>query len=334
MPNPVFGTQIPFPALEYLTCVIDKTNKHIIIIEMHHRSPYVLSRFLTAPGEIYGRSYVWNSMPDILTINKISKRILQAIDFAIFPVNLVKDETSVAVSQITPGAFIQGIDSRGETTIRQLPPFANPQIGMEFYNTKVNELDDGLVARDIFPSDAPNMTATEVNERKIQANNRIRPILIRLEHEDLNRTVLRSLNLLEQQGRLPQFPYDAVKITPEELPNPLMTLRVHFSGQMARMQKLQEIVNNDVIFQKTLQAAQVDSSVLDLINLDGLIAEDAKIYGISPSVTNSAESVQNIRRQRAEAEEKQAEAENESKSVDNLVKLKEAGIDPGRIAQV
>jgi hypothetical protein len=337
MPNPAYGIPLPhgeiLPTLEYLTCVLDKTNKSIVDIATHHHSPYVLSRFLVAPNETYGRSYVWNAMPDIVSINRISKRILQGVDFAIFPVNLVKDETSITQSQITPGAFIAGLDYNGNPTIRQLPPFANPQVGIEFYNLKANELDDELAAREIFPAESSNMTATEINERRIQANNRVRPLLVRLEHEDLNKTVRRTLSLLEQKGKLPPFPYEKLQISPEEMPNPLDSLQVHFSGQMARMQKLQDIVNSDALFQKILQAAQVDPSVLDRMNLDALIVEEAKIYGISPAIMNKEEQVQSIRQQRAQVEEQRLQMQNESATIDNLVKLKEIGIDPGSIAQ-
>jgi hypothetical protein len=331
-PNPVYGMH---PAvLPYITVVIDKTNKHIVDIGMNHQPPYVISRFFVAPGEIYGRSHVWNAMPDILSINRVSKRILQGIDFAIFPVNLVKDETSIIQNQITPGAFIPGIDHNGNATIRQLPPFANPQVGTDFYNMKVAELDDGLIARDIFPAESPNMTATEVNERKIQANNRLRPVLIRLEHEDLNKTIRRSLKLLEQSGRLPPFPYDKLQISPEELPDPIMSLRVRFSGQLAKMQKLQEIVNNDLIFQKLMQAGQIDPTVFDRFVTDELIKEDAKIYGISPSIMRSDEEAEQIREQRSAEQERQRSEQEESMKIDNILKLKEAGIDVGRIAQI
>jgi hypothetical protein len=334
MPNPAFKMQLPLPTLEYITCVIDKTNKVIVDIETHHQSPYIVSRFFIAPNEIYGRSFVWNAMPDIVSINRISKRILQGIDFAIFPVNLVKDETSITQSQITPGSFVQGLDFNGNPTIRQLPPFSNPQVGVEFYNLKINELEDELVARDIFPIESSNMTATEVNERKIQANNRVRPMLVRLEHEDLNKTVRRTLTLLEQKGKIPPFPYEKLQISPEDLPDPLNSLQIKFSGQMARMQRLQDIVNSDLLFQKVLQAAQVDQSVLDRINLDTLIVEDSKIYSVYPGIVNSDEDVQNIRQQRAQASEQQQQMQNESATIDNLIKLKEVGIEPGSIARV
>lgn len=331
MPNPIYGQQLPIPPMKYITCVIDKTNKCVVDINQHHQSPYIVSRFLVAPGEIYGRSYVWYAMPDIIAINRTSKRIMQGIDYATLPVNLVQDETSITQSQITPGAFVQGLDFHGNPTIKQMQPLSNPQIGIEFYNIKSNELNDVLVARDVFSAESSNMTATEVNERKIQANNRIRPLLVRLETEDLNNTVRRALSLLDQIGKLPQFPYEELQISSEELPNPIEMLNVQFSGQLAKMQKLQEIVNSDALFQKTLQAAQVDQSVLDRINLDAFIVEDAKIYGVSPLLLNDEQTVQSIRESRAKAAQAESSAQQESMSIDNLVKLKEAGIAPERL---
>jgi hypothetical protein len=192
------------------------------------------------------------------------------------------------------------------------------------------------------------MTATEVNERKIQASNRLRPILVRLEQEDLNKTILRSLSLLSEIGALQPFPYEQIQqiwqtqmgsemplgTLQQLLPDPLSQIRIVFSGPMARMQKLQDIQNSDLLFQKTMQASQVDQSVLDRINVDQLIAMDAEIYGVSPKVINPEEIVQSIRQSRAEqqaaqaeAEQKQAQVASETTVIDNILKLKEAGID-------
>ncbi len=323
MPNPLSGKM---PMLGCVSCVIDKTNKRIVDIGLHHSSPYIVSRFFISPGEIYGRSYVWNAMPDIIAINKLSKRVLQGIDFATLPVNLVQDANSLNMSQITPGSFIQGLDAHGRPTIQPMQFGGNPGMALEFYHAKLNDLDEALVARDIFGAENPNMTATEVNERKIQASNRLRPVLVRLEKEDLNRTVIRSLELLNQVGKIPPFPYDELKISPEELPNPLSQLGVCFSGQMARMQRMQEIQSSDLLFQKTLQAAQVDQSVLDRVNLDALISMDAEIYGVSPKVLNSDKSVQQIREERAKQQQAQQQVQQESATLDNIIKLKDAGI--------
>lgn len=323
IPNPL---RDKIPSVNYASCVIDKMNKHIVDIGLHAYSPYVVARFFLAPGEIYGRSYVWNSMPDIIAINRLSKRTLQGIDFATLPITLVKDITSLPVAQITPGAFVQGLDANGRPTFQQVQYAGNVSVGIEYLNMKLNDLEEGLVARDIFPAEATNMTATEVNERKIQAFSRIRPLLVMLENEDLNKTVLRTLKLLEQIGQLPMFPYESLKIDPQQLPDPISMLRVVFSGQMAKMQRTQEIVNSDLLVQKTIQCAQTDPSVLDRVNLDQLIALDAEIYGVNPSIINSDEAVQQIREARAQQQQAEQQAQTEAVMLDNLVKLKEAGI--------
>ncbi len=326
IPNPL---KEKIPSVNYASCTIDRTNKHIVDIGLHAYSPYVVSRFFITPGEIYGRSYVWNSMPDIIAINRLSKRILQGIDFSTLPITLVKDITSLPVGQITPGAFVQGLDANGRPTFQQMQFGGNVSVGLEYLNIKLNDLEEGLVARDIFPAESTNMTATEVNERKIQAFSRIRPLLVMLENEDLNKTVLRTLKLLEQIGQLPAFPYDSLGIDPQQLPDPIGTLRVTFSGQMAKMQRTQQIVDSDLLVQKTIQCAQTDPSVLDRVNLDQLIAMDARIYGVNPEVINSDEVVQQIREARAQQQQAEQQAQTEAAMLDNFIKLKEAGIDEG-----
>lgn len=314
------------PTLKYISCVIDVLNKNVVDVGLHAVSPYIVSRFFVVPGETYGRSYVWNAMPDITALNRLSKRILQGVDFATLPVVLVKDGTSIPQAQITPGSFIQGLDVNGHPTFQQMTFGGNVPMAMEYYNAKLNDLEDSLVARDIFPAEAPNMTATEVNERKIQASNRIRPLLVRLEAEDLHKTVIRSLKLLEQLGQLPPFPYEELELVPEQLPDPIGMLRVTFSGQMAKMQRLQDISNMDSIFQKVVQLAQVDPSVLDRINVDQIVANEAEIYDVPKNVINSDEVVEQIRTARQAQQEAQQQAESESAMLDNFIKLKEAGI--------
>jgi hypothetical protein len=323
-PNPL-SKQIPSPP--YMTCVIDKRNKHIVDVALHRQHPYVVARFDVAPNEIYGRSYVWTAMPDIKIINRLAKRAVQSADYAVNPPILVRDITSVVQTQLTPNSFVQGLSADGRPTMTPMNLGANFPFLMEYYQSKLNDLDEALVARDIFSPEAPNMTATEVNERKIQANNRLRPILVRLEHEDLNKTIVRSFSLLAEIGLIPAFPYQELRLLPELLPDPLGQIRVRFSGQMARMQRLQDIQNNDMLFQKTLQAAQVDQSVFDRIKLDELIALDAEIYGVNSKILTSDEEVQQIRDQRAKQQEEQAQMQQETAAVDNMIKLKEAGLE-------
>lgn len=314
------------PSLNYISCVVDKTNKTIVDIGMHDVPPYIVSRFFVAPGETYGRSFVWNAMPDILAINRLSKRILQNIDFATLPITLVRDATSIPQAQLTPGAFVQGLDVNGRPTFQQMQFGGNVPLAMEAYNAKINDLEEALVARDIFAQESPSMTATEVNERKIQASNRLRPMLIRLETEDLSKTVRRTLYLLQQQGQLPPFPYEALEIPPDQLPDPIGMLRVTFSGQMSKMQKMQDISTYDNIFNKAIQLAQVDPSVFDRLKLEELLVKEAEVYGVPETVLNSDKVVAQIREAKQKQADEQQKQQSELAMLDSMVKLKSAGI--------
>jgi hypothetical protein len=337
--NPL-AERIPSPA--YMTCVIDKRNKHIVDVSLHYQHPYIVARFNIAPNEIYGRTYVWEAMPDILIINRLTKRAVQSADYAVSPPILVKNAADVVQAQLTPNSFIQGLDGNGRPTMVPMNIGGDFQTLMAFYQSKLNDLDEALVARDIFAPESPNMTATEVNERKIQAANRLRPILVRLEHEDLNKTIRRSISLLSETGQIPLFPYEEIGkqlqmpegMLQQLMPDPVSQIKIRFSGQMAKMQRLQDIQNSEMLLQKTLQAAQIDQTVLDRINLDELIVTDAEIYDVNPRVINPEEVVRQIREQRsqqqaaqAEQQEAQAQVQNEALAIENILKAKEAGID-------
>ncbi len=316
-----------FPSLPYVSCVIDKTNKILVDLKLHQFKPYIVSRFFITPGEDYGRSPVWNAMPDIIKINIISKRILTAYDYSVAPPILVRDWSSVANYQLAPNTFVQGLDENGRAMMQPMALGTNLPFSIDYYSALMNELDDVLMARDIFSPESPNMTATEVTERKIQASNRMRPILVRLEYEDLNNTIRKTFSLLAALGKMPQFPYEESKIPAELLPDPTSMIRISFSGQISRMQKLQDVQNNDIIFNKALNLAQVDPKVMAWINFDSIIRKDAEILGVSTEVIESEENVIKIREAQREAEEAQSAMNQATQQLDAQIKMKEAGLD-------
>lgn len=323
MPNPLKNE---FPTLDWISCVIDKTNKNIVDIGLHTRNPYIISRFMVAPGETYGRSLVWYAMPNISAINRLSKRALQMVDYASLPVYLVKDAQSLPRVQVTPGAFIQGLDESGRPTIQPMQYGGDLGLLMEMYKQKIEEFKRCILAEDMTPYADTNKTATEVNSINIQMANRIRPPIVLLEYEELYRTIMRTLTLMQQVGMLPEFPYEQLGINPEDLPNPILDLRVTFAGQMFNMQRLQDLENSKLFLADVTQMAQVSPTILDCVNLDEFAKQDADIHRVSPSIINPDEQVQKIREERAAQQEEQAKLEQQQIQVDNLIKIKEAGL--------
>jgi hypothetical protein len=313
MPNPIAKM---FPTTRYVSVTIDISNKQIVDVGLHYNSKYCVSRFDVAPGEIYGRSYVWEAMPDIMILNTLNKRAIQSADFAIWPMFLAQDATSISPHQLTPRAIIQGLDSQGRPTIQTLPGVGgNFPFLMEYFQAKLNDVSEALVAKDIFTPEVKGMTATEVTKREIQANTRIRPMLVRLEHEYLNRVVQTTLELLQGAGQLPIFPYEETGIPPELLPDPISQIKISFSGHLAKMQKLQETYNNDLFFQRLMQCAQLDPTVLDRVSLDAMVVEYAKIYGVKSSIMNTPDVVQKLRATRQAQQQKQAQMQEQQQAL-------------------
>lgn len=309
MPNPL---KQKMPSLDYLSCVVDKANKYIVTYNFHAYNPYVISRFFVTPGEIYGRSNVWNVMPNIVIVNKVTKMITHGVDFSIFPILLTTDMGSFPKYPMTPGVTIQGLDSMGRPKFQTLPMVGNIAVALEFMKQQMDIIRKGLVVSStILPPDQVIGTATESEIRTKQYSNAVRPLIVMLESEDLNLTIKRTLKLLEQTGQLPPFPYDALQISPEDLPDPIRNLNVTFSGPMATLQKMQDIRNQDEFLQKVMQIAQINPEVMDAVNMDQIVMEEAKAYNLNPGVINSDEVIQQVREERAKQAQQQQEKQEE-----------------------
>ncbi|MDR1260813.1 MAG: head-tail connector protein [Rickettsiales bacterium] len=334
-PNPYLG--MPGQIYPYLVITIDPGNRYLIGYGYHFKPPYAIARFFVKSGEVYGHSVLWDGIPDISTINKLAKIYLKGEAYRESPALLVKDANSFMAKKIRPSAIVQGLDSQLRPQIVPLNMTANPRSSMELYSFKLNDIDETLLFKDIFPPQSPTMTATEVNERVMQMYNRVKPTLIGLQGEDLNNTVLRTLSLMDFLGILPPFPYDDVaseigvdgidtSTLMMLLPKPIMQLNISFGGKIAKMQNLSDVRNDEIFLQKVVMAAQVDPSVLDRINLDQLLAAEAEAYDLDPKIIRSDKEVAAIReeraktmRQREQLELQQTALKNQNQTLENQV---------------
>lgn len=323
-PNPLVGK---IPTLSVVKYVIDIQNKFLIDVGVSHDLPYIVSRFFVSPGETYGRSYVWYAMPDIKTTNKLSKLMLLGAEYSMLPMILTKDTTTANRNNMAPGAMIQGLDMNGNATMRPMSLGGDVGMTSNLFYKKLQSLDEALIVNDIFPQFEKNMTATEINKREILAANRIRPLIVRLESEDLNKVVIRSLHLLNQIGKLPPFPYEELGILPEQMPDPISQLKIRFTGQMARMQKLQELMDLDNFINDIGKVSQFDSEAVDWLDSDDYIKKSGNLRCISHSTIRGDEQVADIRRRRRESQAQQASQVAAQQEFERIVRMKEVGFD-------
>ncbi|MDR2724882.1 MAG: head-tail connector protein, partial [Candidatus Adiutrix sp.] len=93
-----------------------------VLRESGYRSlPYVVSRFVLAPGEVYGRSPAMSVLGSIIQVNVIQKTIIRAAEKMVNPPVLVSDDDVLSGFSLKPAAIIPGgLDPQGNQLVRPL----------------------------------------------------------------------------------------------------------------------------------------------------------------------------------------------------------------------
>lgn len=294
---------------KYIVVTLDVEKPLIVNVEMHKYPPLIFSRFLKAANEIYGKSYVWQAMPEIRTMNKLAERIMRSVDYGSLGIFLAHDSLSIASQYIAPGGIVaNGLDDQGRP--RFMPVNlgqGNTSLSLEFFDRTQQTLYDMFLARPPeSPTAAQAYTATEIKNRALMMDKRARSLILPLEAQDLLVCILRVWDLLMEKGVIPPFPYQIVEdingnpILPDRLPDPLSMMNVYFAGQLAKMQKAQKIHDTDQMLQKLLMLVQVAPDILDNVNMDEVIRECADVYEVSESIMRDPKIVEKIRQNREE----------------------------------
>ena len=105
---------IQMTKVDLITRLMTMEGDHKILHRESKSSPWVISRFMVAPGEIYGRGPCLYALPDIKTLNKVIELNLKNASLSIGGVFTAVDDgvLNPQAIQIVPGAII-GVSSNG-----------------------------------------------------------------------------------------------------------------------------------------------------------------------------------------------------------------------------
>ena len=169
--------------------------------------PYSIPRYLTAPGEIYGRGPAMNVLAGINVLNEQKKIVLKQGHRAVDPVLLAHDDGIMDGMSLKPGATNYGaVNSDGRPLVHTLP-VGNISIGKELMDDERLAINDAfLVTLFQILIDTPQMTATEVLERAREKGALLSPTMGRHQSEGLGPMIEREVDLLIYQGLVPPAP--------------------------------------------------------------------------------------------------------------------------------
>jgi hypothetical protein len=281
----------------YYISVKDK----MVISEGGYRSfPYAVSRYVTAPGECYGRSPAMLALPSIKTLNEQKKTILKQGHRAVDPVLLLHDDGILDTFSMKPGAAnAGGMTADGRPLVGTLP-VGNVAIGadlMEMERAVINDV--FLVSLFQILVDSPQMTATEVLERTREKGALLSPTMGRQQSEYLGPLVEREIDVLAHQGRIPEMPPELIEAQGEYV--------IEYDSPLSRAQKAEEATG---LFRYMEWAAGYTNSTgnpapWDHINVDVAGPEIMDVNAVPARWRNTAEAVKQIRQGRAQAAQQQ-----------------------------
>lgn len=259
--------------------------------------PFPVNRYLTAPGELYGRSPAMLALPALKTINAEKEIVLKQGQRAVDPVLLAFDDGVIDSFDLRPGAINPGgVDSMGRKLVQRLDDGVGISVGLDLMELERKDINDiFLVSIFMHLQENPQMTATEVLERTREKGALVSPTVGRQQVDALAPMIERELDLMADQGLLSDPP-------PELVEAGGVDYEIEYESPLARAQKAEEAAG----FLRTLEIAgnvaaiTQDPSHLDIFDLDAALPELNWINAGPSRWIRSPEVIEQIRAGRAQ----------------------------------
>lgn len=283
----------------YASYYISLTTNELITEGGYRKFPLCASRYVQAPGEVYGRSPATMVLPTLKTINAMKKDQLTQSHRAVNPVYLTEDDGIIGFS-MRPGAINKGGMRNGRKTIEMLD-IGQPQVTDEAM-TKEAAIIDGAFLVDLFKillGDPKIFTATQIVEMMSQRGILIAPTVGRQQSEYLGPLIDRELDLLQNMRLLPPPPPAILEARGE--------YNVQYASPLQRDQRAQEVA----AFQRTIDMATAvanvsgDPSIFDTFDFGTALPAVADINGVPESWMASDQQKAQKAKVRAEAQQRQ-----------------------------
>ena len=192
--------------LPFASVVIDVASEHVVAESGFHEFPFAVPRWDTASGEIYGRSPGMIALADSNTLQQMGKTILVAGHKAVDPPLVQINDAVIGTARTFPGG-VSYVDAQALRDLGGMRPLApletggNIPLGREMQNDTRSQIEAAFF-RNVFhlPVGGPQMTATEVLERKEEFLRTIGPVVGRLETDYVGVVPQRAFMILLRAG--------------------------------------------------------------------------------------------------------------------------------------
>tara|TARA_R110002110_G_C13420104_1_gene714391 strand:+ start:360 stop:2204 length:1845 start_codon:yes stop_codon:yes gene_type:complete len=263
-------------SLPWASVFVDMASERLLSEGGFADLPYIVPRWETAPDEVYGRSPAMLALPDVATLNQIGKTLLRAGHKAVDPPLLAPDDGIKATPRTWPGGITYYdadmlARTGGRPPITPLNTGANLPLGREMQNDTREQVWSAFFRNVLqMPENGPQMTATEVIERREEFLRIIGPVFGRLEADYTGPLIERCFRIMLRSGMF------------ADLPAALKGQGVDFeyASPLVRAQKQIEAAGLRKTIEELGPIAQVNPAVLENFDADRIVRDTAAANGL------------------------------------------------------
>ena len=280
--DPLLSKNFPYEELW-----METESKHIVREKGFQEFPFVIPRWDTSSGEEYGRSPGMIALPDSNTLQAMGETILVAgqrladppimapNDGAFQEVNTFPGGMSYydveTASQVGGNPFFPMISGANLPVTRDMQTDIRNQVAAAFFKNILT-----------LPQNGPQMTATEIIQRKDEFIREVGPVFGRFE-TDYNQPVAeRSFRLLFREDAFP------------EIPEALAGQDIKFTFDLP-VNKIKKQVQSAAATQwaaEIMQMAQIAPEAKHMVNIDALARFKADAAALPHDILNTREEVE------------------------------------------
>ena len=299
-PGSVLPKDMPIASLYFAV------NDRKLVQESGYRKfPAAISRYLQAPGEVYGRGPAMLVLPQIKLLNEEKKSVVHQGHRALEPIILAADDGVIGTFSLRANAVNYGAMSPDGKPLVSVLPQGNLAVGEKMMEQDAAVIDDGFLMS-IFKmlEDNPQMTATQVMEITREKGFLVGPTIGRQTSELLGPMISREISLAHEQNALPPMPPALMEVEGR--------MGIEYDSPMARMQRAENASGFMRYLEMAKDYAQVtgDPSALDWINFDQAAPDLMDISGVPMAWTSTSEQVGVKRKNRAQQQQQDAMLKN------------------------
>ena len=284
---------------------IEIGEKHVIRRSGFRTMPIPVSRHVTGPRDVYGRSPAMKVLATVKGLNAMARTILDAANKAVDPPLLYSDDADISKVVTKPGGLTAGgVDAEGHILVHPLMTAGQLPVGLEIQQSERGVVKQAFL--DEFfrllsdPSD--RMTATQVMETLQKEGILIAPFAGRRETEKLGPQIERELDIMMNARAIDDLPPEVLEAGARPI--------IQMTNPLSRMARAEEVTGFNRWVEMGLQAAGAGRpDALDRVNFDDGMVNAAEVLGVRPTSIYSDDELAANRQAKQDRQDAAQEAE-------------------------